>query len=96
MVFTVAFIIFLGVLLGLKLRDRAERWVNVVIKVLIYLMLFCLGLEVGANPNVISQLDTLGLEALIITLGTVAGSAAAAWIMWRVIQNQEQREEAKR
>ncbi len=59
-------------------------------------MLFCLGLEVGDNPNVISQLDTLGLEALIIVVGGVVGSALAAWLMWRVVHKLERRKEVER
>ena len=41
---------------------------------LIWVLLFLLGIEVGSNPRIISGLQTLGLEAIVLTFGGSLGS----------------------
>ena len=49
----------------------------------IFLLLFLLGITIGANEDVMNNLDSIGLEALLITLAAIAGSVLCAWGVYR-------------
>ena len=53
------------------------------------MLLFCLGVEVGMNPQVIGQIGNLGIEALALCLAGMAGSIALAWALWRLVQRKK-------
>lgn len=83
---TVLAIMFGGMVVGyfirnkpvwVKLNDRFTMWA-------IYLLLFLMGISIGSNKTIISNLANLGVTALIITVGTVLGSIIVAWIGYRV------------
>lgn len=73
----------LGGVVGYLLRGRRmgglSRWINGAI----YLLLFLLGLSVGADDGVMGALGRVGREALLLTAGAVAGSVACAWFVYR-------------
>lgn len=75
--------ILAGIPLGLALRkkeaavrcvDRATMWA-------IYGLLFLLGLSLGSNDDLIAQLGSIGIRAMIISLSCLMGSAAAVWAL---------------
>ena len=68
--------------LGYLLRGRNTGVVSKIITVLIWALLFLLGIEVGSNPKIIGGLQTLGVEALLLTIGGSIGSILAAWALW--------------
>ncbi len=78
-----------GMLLGYLLRKRNLREIHKVITVLIWLLLFTLGIEVGGNEQIIKGLHTLGLEALILTIGGTLGSVIAAWALWKALYKRK-------
>lgn len=71
--------------MGYLLRRCNTRPVGRIITILIWLLLFLLGTEVGGNPDIINGLGTLGVEALLITLFAVLGSCLTAWGLWNYI-----------
>lgn len=82
---TVLLLMVAGILAGLwlgkfplimKVNDRLISWA-------IYLLLFLLGVSVGTNEKVIQSLDSIGLQALLLTVGALAGSIATGWIIYR-------------
>lgn len=86
--FIVMIFIFLGIGAGYALRSRtaseaqlqaigAWAW-------LIWLLLFMLGIEVGANERIISALPTLGVEALLLSLCGLLCCCTLAWVLWRM------------
>ena len=77
----------LGVLLGFLLRRKTFRHIPKVITLLIWFLLFVLGVEIGGNPRILSGLGQIGVEALVITLAAVVGSALAALLLWKYIQS---------
>lgn len=79
----------LGGVLGFLFRKKELRNIPHIISLLICLLLFILGLEVGGNPEIISGLANIGIEALIITIAAVAGSAVAALLLWKHINKKE-------
>ena len=72
-----------GITAGYLLRRKSLAFIQRFTTPLIGLLLFLLGNEVGSNPDIMQNLHTLGTDALIITLGAVAGSILAAWVLWR-------------
>ena len=64
-------------------------FVGVVLIVLVWALLFFLGIEVGENEKIIGSLQNLGLEALLLSVAATAGSIACAWALWRYIQRKE-------
>lgn len=53
------------------------------------MLLFLLGVEVGTNPDIIAGLGTIGVEALIITVAAVLGSALVALLLWSYIKKSK-------
>ena len=83
--FKVLALMILGIGVGYIFRKRNLSFISKVITVLIWILLFVLGLEVGSNPQIVSNLGKLGLDALIITLGAVAGSIILAALLWKIV-----------
>ncbi len=50
----------------------------------IYLLLFLLGISVGLNDKIIKNIDTIGLQAIIITIGAVLGSLICAYVIYQL------------
>lgn len=71
-----------GVLAGYLLRNWKLEWISRVIMLAVWLLLFLLGIAVGANETILDNLDTIGLQALLLALGAVGGSAGMAWVVW--------------
>ena len=57
------------------------------VTVLIWALLFLLGVEVGGNRKIISALPSLGLDALVIAVLSTVGSCLLAWVLWRYIKS---------
>ena len=79
--------IAIGVPIGFALRKntRAVCIVNRLTMWAIYGLLFLLGLSLGTNATVMSQIDTIGIQALLISICTVTGSACATWLLDRYV-----------
>lgn len=87
--FTIIGLMLTGMLLGYLLRKRNLSGIHKVITVLIWLLLFILGIEVGGNEQIIKGLHTIGLEAVILTIGETLGSVIAAWALWRALYKRK-------
>lgn len=81
----IVLIMLLGVVVGRCLRRFRICWLPRVITLLVWALLFLLGIEVGSDSRVVSGIGTLGLEALLLSAGGIAGSVFLAWMMWRKI-----------
>ncbi len=82
-------IILSGMAVGFLLRKRQLRIVPHLVTVLIWLLLFFLGVEVGENPQVIGGITTLGLEALWLSIGGLAGTILFSWALWWWISHRK-------
>ena len=87
--FSVILFIFLGISSGYLLRKKRSRSCakvqtakDKVITVLIWLLLFLLGVEVGGNEQIIKALPTLGVEALLLSVAL--GCCVLAWALWKI------------
>lgn len=82
--FTVISIMFSGVVVGYLFRSIS--WLQRLgrpITYTIYALLFLLGTSVGNNPQIIGNLRTLGLQALLIAVAATLGSVLTAWGVYR-------------
>ena len=77
-----------GIVTGRLLIGRRLAFVQRLITVIIWTLLFLLGVEVGGDPAVVGSLATLGAAALAIFAFSVAGSIFAAWLLWRRIRGR--------
>lgn len=83
--FTVLFFLVVGTALGLILQkqkwvletaEKATHWA-------VYLLLFLLGISVGANQEVMGSLATLGLQALLLSSAAISGSVISSAVIYR-------------
>ena len=78
-----------GMAVGFLLRKRRLKVVPHAVTALIWALLFLLGIEVGSNPQVISGISNLGLEALWLSLTGIAGTILFSWALWRWVGNKK-------
>ena len=77
--FIVISIMFLGIALGYAFRKVAFlQGLGKPISYTIFLLLFLLGISVGANESIVKNLTTLGGQAFLIALAGTFGSVLAA------------------
>jgi uncharacterized membrane protein YbjE (DUF340 family) len=84
---TVLAIMVIGIGLGIISR-KAPMVIKTnekLVSFAIYLLLFFLGISVGTNKQVISNLYTLGFQSLLITTAAVTGSVIVCWIIYKLL-----------
>lgn len=86
--FVIFAVILGGIVTGRLLQSRRLAFVSRLIAVIIWALLFLLGLEVGSDPVVVGGMATLGRTAFVIFLFSVAGSIGASWLLWRCIRGR--------
>lgn len=79
-------ILFSGIATGRLLSGRRLRFVPRLITGIIRVLLFLLGVEVGADPAIVGGLFTLGRTAFVLFAFSVAGSIASAWLLGRWVR----------
>ena len=77
-----------GIATGRRLIGRRLAFVPRLITVIIWALLFLLGVEVGSDPAVVGSLAPLGGAARALFALSVAGSIFAAWLLWRRIRGR--------
>lgn len=78
-----------GILTGRLLLGRRLSFAQPLITVIIWALLFLLGMEAGSDPAVVGGLATLGATAFVLFAFSVAGSILAAWGLWRWIDRRK-------
>ena len=83
--FTVLLLMGLGIAIGFAVQHNTSivKRLDPVINVAIYALLFFLGVSVGTNETIIQNLGTLGLQAILLSIGAVAGSVLLAFFTYR-------------
>ena len=82
-------IMLCGIAVGYLLRNWDTRFISHVITALIWLLLFLLGIEVGSNPRIVMGMQTLGIEALLLTIGGALGTTLFSWLLWKYVSRKE-------
>lgn len=78
-----------GIIAGRLLSSWRLVFVSRMITVIIWLLLFLLGLEVGSDPAVVGGMATLGRTAFVIFACSVAGSICMSWLLWRCVRRRD-------
>ncbi len=72
-------IILSGVLAGFLLKEKSvAKYIGRTINIIIMLLLFSLGISVGAKENVVNNFANIGLDAFLLTLGGLGGTLFCA------------------
>ena len=87
--FTAITIMFIGMLLGRLLRSTVKFSLSPYIMVVICLLLFVLGLEIGFNEKLLAEFAHIGTSAMVISTMAVVGSVVAAGIFYRIIRRRD-------
>lgn len=91
--FTVIGLMLTGMVAGFLLRRHRLKGIQSFITILIWLLLFLLGVEVGGNKDIIQGLHTIGLEAILLTIGSTLGSVTAAKLLWYMLNRHKKAQE---
>ena len=80
-------LVILGAFLGSRkaLRSRPLVWVGKLQFVALMILIVTLGVNLGANDEVVSSLGQIGLSALVITVLAMAGSILALTLLRRFV-----------
>lgn len=73
-----------GMLIGSLIRHKQKiiKRVNVLVTWSIFALLFLLGIAVGLNDELVKNLDSLGVHALVVTIASVLGSIMLSWVVF--------------
>lgn len=75
----------LGYLLSrLSLAEGLAKLAGIVTNVSIYLLIFLLGAQTGGNEEVLANISSIGLNALLLATAGTLGSATAGWLLYRL------------
>lgn len=79
-------VVGIGFLIGFfgLLKERGIRYNSRLQTVWLLLLIFCMGVSIGSNAEVIQSLPQLGGKALVFALLTVIGSIAAVFVISRI------------
>ncbi|MEA3318337.1 MAG: LysO family transporter [Bacteroidota bacterium] len=83
---TVLILMIAGILTGLIFRDKKKAIAlnDKLTSGAIYLLLFFLGISIGTNKAILNNLENIGFQALIITIGALTGSLITAKICYNL------------
>ena len=73
---------FVGFILGSKVRSHKEKfsWTARVQMVALIILVLTMGMRMGSNEEVIANLSTIGVSALLMTVVIMACSILAIWL----------------
>lgn len=82
----ILFALIAGIGAGFLLRGRpvAVNAANKLSILLVYALLFLLGVAVGGDEAIVAALDSLGWQALLLSLGSSGGSVLLAIPLYRL------------
>lgn len=91
--FTIILIMATGVAVGYLFRRLPFlQGVNKSIPPTIWLLLLTLGVSVGSNPLILSNLGRFGWQAAILAVAGLAGSMLAAQVVYRLFFRKRDRQ----
>ena len=90
--FIVICIMFAGIAAGYLLREvELLQKIGKPISYTILLLLFLLGISVGANKEIVDNLATLGGQAFLLALAGTVGSMLAGWGVYHLFFKERSR-----
>ncbi len=82
-----------GISFGFLLRNReiSHQISNRASSLLIFILLLLLGISLGRNKAVLGSLSFVGLQAIVLTFGGVAGSILVSLFIYRYFFEERDR-----
>jgi len=76
-----------GYIIGSKIRDRKDSlgWTGKVQTVALTCLIICMGMRMGSNEEIISNLSTIGVSAVVITVVVMVFSIAGIFITRKIM-----------
>lgn len=68
----------------LKAKQRIVSINEKLITYAIYLLLFMMGLSIGSKNQLVESLSSLGVLALVLSVGAVAGSVLTGFVIFKL------------
>lgn len=93
--FWIVLILFAGFGVGYLIKGRVKLPTGIITMVSICLLLFALGLEIGSDKELISNLPTMGLTALSVAVLGILGSCIAVVAFSGLYQRLKSRDLAR-
>lgn len=94
--FKIISIMFVGLGAGYLLRDlKLMRKTEKTIPLTVFAMLFILGISVGSNNLIVSNLGRFSGQAALLACFSVLGSIIAAWLVYYLFLGREENDERK-
>ncbi|MEK9177321.1 MAG: LysO family transporter [Patescibacteria group bacterium] len=84
-----------GFVLGLLFKkwrvanEKSLQWLDQVIMLAIWFLLFTLGVSIGANEFLVSSLGSLGFQAVVISALATFCSVLLAWVVFVFVFKHE-------
>lgn len=80
--------LIVGYILAARLNRRGQNflWASPAMMIAVYALCFVMGLRMGVNEEVTSNIGTIGLKALGITIVCIAGSMAAITMVRKLLK----------
>lgn len=82
-----------GIFVGWLVRKKVRIPTSAIMLIIICILLFILGLEIGFNKELLSSLPTLGLTSLLIAFFAVLGSLVIVKICTKWLIGGKENEE---
>lgn len=90
---TIVGAVALGILVGCSdiLPKKIYNSTNKITIVGLVVLLFSMGLGIGSNGEILSNLDKLGLKAFLLATGSITGSVFLVWFLQKSIFRSDNR-----
>ncbi|HOV13420.1 MAG TPA: LysO family transporter [Spirochaetota bacterium] len=84
--FYVIISMIIGVFFGFLFREKLRiiKFADKLSNIVIFFLLFTLGLSIGVNKKIVENISTLGLKAFLISIGAVIGSLILTFLVYLV------------
>lgn len=77
---------FIGMAAGFLMRRvKALAHIGKAISITIYVMLFFLGVKIGQDENILANLSSLGMQAMLLALAGATGSILFAALLYKSV-----------
>lgn len=90
---TIIIIMASGIAIGRLLRNRSLRFLPRITNVLIWILLFLLGIEVGGDDRIVKGIASLGAEAVAVSVAGVAGCCLLTRLLWKWANHRKEADE---
>jgi len=80
--------ILVGFLIGSKIVPKGKeiKFTNTLFPVLVFLVIFLMGIIIGSDEKVISSIGSIGTIAFVLTLFAMTGSVLAVTLMRKLLK----------